>query len=248
MKNALPLVLVGIAGIGVGFALRGAPQGTPPAVVEQAKTKAIEESMTPVEGTVVHTFASDDEMRAFAQRWQQRQALLIRQAMLEAYWNNEQSSLNAVNQRITNDYQLDSSKNYVLDSERRVILERPGAPGDDAPATPPAAGAEEKAVYTFPDQAAMESFAQLWQQRQSVIVRMAVLKAYWDSEKQALTDVDQAFMTQYHMDMTKQYTLDDKRRVLIERPAPAPSATTPATQPGASAPQATPAAPAQTPQ
>jgi len=254
MKNVLGYVFAGIAGLGLGLALRGAPQRTPPAVVERAKTQAIQESMSPVEGPVVHTFADDEQMKSFAQRWQQRQGLLLRLAMLEAYWNNEQGTLNVINQKITSDYHLDTSKNYMLESERKVIVERPASPpaeGAAAPQTPaPAAGGTpaEVVAYTFPDEAAMESFAKLWQQRQSIIVRMAVLKAYWDSEKQSLGDVDQTFVKDYNMDMAKQYSLDEKRRVLIERPAPAPAPAAPAAgQAAPGAPQAGAPASSQTP-
>ena len=252
MKNVIAYVLTGVAGLGLGLALRGSPQRTPPAVVEHAKLQAIQEGMSPVEGPVVYTFADDEQMRAFGQRWQQRQGLVLRLAMLDAYWNNEQSTLNTVNQRITNEYHLDTSKNYMLNSDRRVIAERPAeAPMEQsAPAAPEGAAATPAAeiiAYTFPDEAAMESFAKLWQQRQSIIVRMAVLKAYWDSEKQSLGDQDEVFIKDYHMDMAKQYSLDEKRRVLIERPAPAPAVPA-AGQPQAGTPQAGPPAPSQSPQ
>lgn len=258
MKKVLVPVLAGAVGLAAGYAMRGAPPATPPAVIEQQKTQAIQSAMTPVEGQVVHTFADEAQMREFAQRWQQRQLLLVRLAMLEGYWNNEQSTLNTVNQKIMADYNLDISKNYLLDSARKVILEQPAAAAGDAgaaagtpPATPPAGG--ETVAYTFADEAAMETFARLWQQRQSIIVRMAVLKAYFDSEKAGMTDLEQGLIKDYHMDLAKQYTLDDQRRVLIERPAAPVDPSAPAAIPGQPAAPASPQqpgapAPAQAPQ
>jgi len=165
-------------------------------------------------------------------------------AMLEGYWNNDQATLNQLNSQLSSQYQLDLAKRHVLDTEKRELVEHdipaaepqlaetPGetpAPAAEAGAAPPeAAPAEEgKVVHTFADEPAMRAFADLWQQRQSVLVRMAVLKAYWDSENSLVGQLNKQFADDYQVDVAKLYALDEQRRVLIERPAP------PAPQPAA---------------
>ncbi len=93
---------------------------------------------------------------------------------------------------------------------------------------------EEKIVYTFEDEQKMQEFTKLWQQRQGIVLRMTVLKSYWDEEQVALTQLNNKLAADYKLDSTKNYFLDGQRRVIIERdtppamtPAPAPS--TPAT-------------------
>ena len=88
------------------------------------------------------------------------------------------------------------------------------------PPTPSPAPAEGKAVFTFADEAQMQQFAQLWQQRQAILTRMAVLKSYWDQEQPTLAQLDQQLLTQYNLDVNKNYSLDPDRRVLLEQPTP----------------------------
>ena len=99
-------------------------------------------------------------------------------------------------------------------------------PGQTLPATPGAAGAatgqteQEKIVYTFDDDTKLQEFANLWRQRQGIILRMNVLQSYFGEEQAALAQLNSKFSATYHLDVTKNYSLDDKRRVLIEREAP----------------------------
>lgn len=88
------------------------------------------------------------------------------------------------------------------------------------PAAPQAAPGEEKIAHTFPDEAKMKEFLQLWQQRQASVVRVTVLQSYWNEEQAKLTELNQKLSTDYTMDVAKNYKLDDKQRVLIELPAP----------------------------
>lgn len=105
----------------------------------------------------------------------------------------------------------------------------------------PIAKPDEKIGYTFKDDTDMQAFTQLWQQRQAIIVRMTVLKSYWDEEEVALANLNAKIATDYKLDPTKNYSLDTQRRVLIERELPMQTApATPAAQPAASA-QPTPA-------
>jgi len=99
-------------------------------------------------------------------------------------------------------------------------------------AAPEAVAGEEKIVYTFEDDEALRQFTDLWQQRQSIILRMTVLQAYWNEEQAALAELNNVLTSQYHTDATKNYVLDGDRRVLIEREVPAaPALPTPPTEP-----------------
>ena len=97
-------------------------------------------------------------------------------------------------------------------------------------ATAPAAG--ETIIHTFQDEATMREFAKLWQQRQAILTRMAVLQAYWTQEEPGLGQVNQQLLSQYHLDVNKNYTLDTERKVLIELPAPPAKSPPTSGQPG----------------
>ena len=99
-------------------------------------------------------------------------------------------------------------------------------PAKSQPATPavasaqipaaPAPAADEKVVFTFPDEAKMKEFEELWRERQVAAVRMTVLQSYWNEEQAAITKLNEALSKDYKVDVTKAYSLDPKRRVLIE--------------------------------
>lgn len=96
-------------------------------------------------------------------------------------------------------------------------------PAPAAPTTPPAvpgAGEGETIVHTFENEAKLQEFKQLWEQRQAVILRMTVLKAYWDNEQTTRTKLNDLFAQEYHLDPSKDYVLDAKRNVILEREAP----------------------------
>ena len=95
----------------------------------------------------------------------------------------------------------------------------------------PATAADKPAAFAFKDDAQMQEFGKLWQQRQAVITRMAVLQAYWDQEQGNLTQVNQQLLSQYNLDVNKNYALDTNRKVLVEQEAPAAPA--PGAQPQA---------------
>ena len=86
------------------------------------------------EGKVAFTFSNDDQMKQFAQIWQQRQVVLTRMAVLQDYWSLEQSGLGNINKDLLSKFNLDVSKSYTLDTDRKVLLERETPP----PAAPPA--------------------------------------------------------------------------------------------------------------
>lgn len=78
----------------------------------------------------------------------------------------------------------------------------------------------EKIAYTFDDEAKMKEFTHLWQQRQTILLRMTVLQSYWGEEQAALAKLNNQLAATYHLDATKNYSLDSARRVLIEREGP----------------------------
>jgi hypothetical protein len=97
-------------------------------------------------------------------------------------------------------------------------------PAPATPTTPPAmpeTGQGEHIVHTFEDEAKFQEFKRVWEQRQTILVRMTVLKAYWDNEQVVLAALNDTLAKEYSLDVAKNYVLDTKRNVLIEREAPA---------------------------
>jgi len=87
-------------------------------------------------GRVVFTFADDAQLRAFAQLWNQRERALARLGTLQEYWAQEQRDLAQLSQRLA-DYHVDTTKSYVLDPDRKVLLERePALPPPDSRSSP----------------------------------------------------------------------------------------------------------------
>ncbi len=104
----------------------------------------------------------------------------------------------------------------------------PAASSTTAPAKP----GSEKVAYTFPDEAKIQEFTKLWQQRQASVLRMTVLQSYWNEEQAALAELNNKLTSEYKVDTSKNYFLDREHRTLVEREAPpAPQATAqPATE------------------
>ena len=92
------------------------------------------------EEAVIHTFADQEAVQAFATLWRERQAMVLRMRVLQAYWENEQAALTDLNSRLAADYHLDTTKSYFLDSQRHVLIEREVPPATaseaEAPQTP----------------------------------------------------------------------------------------------------------------
>ena len=97
-----------------------APQATPAAPAAGAPAAGPE--------TIAFTFADDAQMQQFAQTWGQRQGVLTRMAVLQAYWNQEQAGLTQLNQELLSKYNLDVNKNYTLDTNRKALVEQPLTP------------------------------------------------------------------------------------------------------------------------
>lgn len=245
MKRLLPWVIA-IGALGVVAAFLFSPQRQPGTMGGMAGQPAAPVTLSPAapatataapagEGKIVYTFTDEAKMREFATMMQQRQGLALRMAVSQDYWNAEQTAMAELDKKLTSDYQLDTTKNYFLDADRKVLLERElpaaspaGAPADQATVQPLPPG-EEKIAYTFTDDAKLNEFATIMQQRQGVALRMAVLQDYWNQDKTAMDQLDKQLTDAYQLDLTKNYSLDTNRRVLIELPpAPAPAEAVPA--------------------
>ena len=105
-----------VASLGLVWALRAQEQ--------QSIVKPPAPSAAATADRVVFQFSDEAQMRQFGQLWQQRQAVLGRLSMLQDYLDQEQAGLTYVNQKLWSQYHLDVSKPYVLDTDRRVLVEQ----------------------------------------------------------------------------------------------------------------------------
>ena len=102
-----------------------APSGAPAAIqaASDAKPTGAEK--------VVFTFDDEAKLKEFTALWDRRRAGILRMTVLQSYWNEEQATLAQLNKKLETDYKLDFNKDYYLDQNRRVIIERA------TPQTPP---------------------------------------------------------------------------------------------------------------
>ncbi len=107
-------------------------------------------------------------------------------------------------------------------------------PAESAPTATPAKPAE-KIAYTFADQAKVDGFAKLWQQRQATVLRMTVLKSYFLEEEETLRKLNDQFAKDYNLDVAKNYKFDSERKVILEIDAPAAAGQAPMAMPVGSA-------------
>ena len=132
-------------------------------------------------------------------------------------------------------------------SPRSEAIAPPGSfPSTHAASPSEAAGAQagEHVVYAFPDEEKFREFTTLSQQRQGILLRMSVLRAYWSEEQANLNELDNKLSSEYHLNMSKAYSYDSQRRALIEHEVPSQQAApTPPSASTAAAP--VPAAPSQ---
>lgn len=129
-------VLTALAGLAVvALWLRVGGQGSTVAIAEQAPQQAPAAPQPSGPEKVAFTFENDEKMQEFARLWQQRQGIVLRMTVLQAYWNEEQAALAEVNNKFAADYKLDVAKNYTLDTDRKVLIEREAPPsaGPEAP-------------------------------------------------------------------------------------------------------------------
>ncbi|HBH97166.1 MAG TPA: hypothetical protein DDX89_05170 [Candidatus Omnitrophica bacterium] len=127
MKRIM-LWVVGVAVVGgaLVWALQAQEQQATNPATQPASAQAPAAAAGPE--TVAFTFGDDAQMQQFAQVWGQRQGVLTRMAVLQAYWNQEQAGLTQLNQEMLSKYNLDVNKNYSLDTNRKVLIEQPLTP------------------------------------------------------------------------------------------------------------------------
>ena len=127
------VALIGlVAASGVGLArLAAAPQGSAPAPAQPAAAPA-----SAPEERVVHTFKDEQELQHFVELWQQRQGILVRLSVLQAYLGEEQAGLAELERQLGETYHLNlqALDRTVIDLEKRVIVEHAQPPAPPAPA------------------------------------------------------------------------------------------------------------------
>jgi len=229
MKQGLPwLIAVGCLGLAVGMFVKGGGQGSA-VIATQAGVQRPGVSGAIPTGNVIYTFKSSDQVHAFATIWQERQNMIVRMALLQGYWNGEKKLVTQLNEQLNEKYSLEPDGNYKLNNEDKILV-RVELPTDEDREQEGAEPREAETVYTFDDDAAMQVFTNMWQQRQGINIRMHVLESYWSSEQAVLTQANQQLAELYGIDINKNYFLDSERQVLIETetpPPPAPSAEIP---------------------
>ena len=97
------------------------------------------------------------------------------------------------------------------------------APKPPTPPVAPAASGEkkpEKVAYAFSDQVKVDEFAKLWQQRQATVIRMSVLKSYFQEEQATLEKLNGQFAKDYNLDVAKNYRFDNERKAILEVEGP----------------------------
>ena len=131
------LVFVGLGAI-VAVLLQGQQLQANGDVTTDIEEAVTEEAAT--EEKIVHTFESDEEIQQFATAWQQREAIVLRMAVLQAYWNEEQNKLQQFNAAFAEQFQLDTTKSYSLNTDRKVLIEQGDLPSPlpvgELPASP----------------------------------------------------------------------------------------------------------------
>ena len=102
--------------------------------------------------------------------------------------------------------------------------EQPKAPIAAVPKAQPAPAKDEKIAYKFSDQTKVDEFAKLWQQRQATVLRMTVLRSYFQEEQAALEKLNTQFTKDYNLDVTKNYRFDNEHKEIVELAEPLPEA------------------------
>lgn len=153
MKRLVWIAGIVIAGGALVWALQGQEQQKQPAPPPAQATAPQAAASTEPE-KIAFTFTDEEQMKQFAKVWGQRQGVLTRMAVLQAYWNQEQAGLGQLNQELLSKYNLDVNKNYTLDTAKKALVEQPLTPeqieaaakaaaATPGQASPPAASSQE---------------------------------------------------------------------------------------------------------
>lgn len=132
------MIGAGMTSVALTVALQAQERpATKPAAATTASNAPAAASQDPQE-KAAFTFTDDAQMRQFGQLMQKRQAMVTRMAVLQAYFENEQTGLKELNDELLNKYHLDTNKNYRLDPQHKTILEQPEEPATGSSASPKA--------------------------------------------------------------------------------------------------------------
>jgi hypothetical protein len=131
--------------VAVGFLVLDRSPANGAEAKDKAKAQAKEAVAAPAPppaadeaGTITHTFQDDNQVQEFAALWQQRRQVLLRMAVLQSYWDQEQAGLAELNKHLAETYHVDPSKSYRLDTDRRALIEQPAAAaGQESPPAAP---------------------------------------------------------------------------------------------------------------
>jgi len=99
-----------------------APASPQPAAVAQPQAQ-------PAGATVIHTFEDEAKMGEFTRLWERRQAIILRMRVLQSYWSDDKALLAQLDTALNEQYQLDTAKHYILDPEKRTLVEQEAPPG-----------------------------------------------------------------------------------------------------------------------
>ena len=243
MKNRGLLWIVGIVAVlGIALSVLRSPfqparstQGTsdgsqstaPEPSKSQTPAQAVQSSAEILPGEkVAHVFADEAGMRAFTQVWKERQQVLLHLRVLQEYRRETQAVIEQLRGQLTGTYGIDLAQPfYHLDREAHVLREQRPSPatqrdGESAQAQDAAQVSPEskkgRIIHTFSSDREIEQFDNLWGEHQDRVLRMMVLEEYWKQEQNTISQFNDKLAATYHLDVTKNYTLDATRRLILE--------------------------------
>ena len=120
---------------------------------------------------------------------------------------------------------LSGAVQHVRAETKEIATAQPSSMGSPASAAGAASPGEAAGtvVYTFPDDAKFDEFANLWRQYQAALTRKAVLDTYLVQEEATMGKLNQELLSTFHLDITKNYRLSQDRKTILEVPAPTTS-------------------------
>lgn len=126
---------------------------------------------------------------------------------------------------------------YFLRGSVQPVVPQGAGPASAVPALSGAAAPEGgKIVHTFDDEATVQAFAAMWQQRHDGLLRLGLLEGYWNDEQAMLGQLNHQLSGQYGLDLAdaaKSYLLDSDTRTLVERAETAATGDATASSPSA---------------
>jgi hypothetical protein len=180
----------------------------------QAGEKA-KEAAKAAENAVVHSFASEDEMKAFVGLFNAKEANINRIVVLEGYLMGELRNADQADGQLLLKYNIRPDRNYSFDKERKSLVEEPAATEKDGKKAKDAKAAKKPVAHTFKSDEEFRGFARLKQARDAITNRINVMKVYHKAEKKNLDKLNAQLSEKYHVEADKKYTLDPENKVLV---------------------------------